>query len=170
MKYYINKTSGVRATLDNKDKNGVWLRLKNTAKVIFYTNDEFNKYWEEITEKEFWARIQSVSEPYINSEFIYVKPQEGYCTWASFDGDTLKTDNDNITLKVDNNNVEHPHHYNQGKYECIDVMEEVYGVEAVKNFCLCNAFKYIWRTNEKNGIEDIDKAICYLNKYEELNK
>ena len=38
--------------------------------------------------------------------------------------------------------VSHPAHYNQGKYECIDVMLETFGKEATKNFCLLNAFKY----------------------------
>ena len=28
--------------------------------------------------------------------------------------------------------VNHPSHYETGKYECIDVMEETQGVEAVK--------------------------------------
>lgn len=65
-------------------------------------------------------------------------------------------------------NVNHPSHYNQGKFECIDVMVETFGKEAAKNFCLLNAFKYIWRTGEKNGAEDVKKAIWYLNKFLEL--
>lgn len=65
-------------------------------------------------------------------------------------------------------NVNHPAHYEVGKYECIDVMREVFGDEAVKHFCQCNAFKYVWRMNRKNGIEDARKAIWYLNKYCEL--
>ena len=28
------------------------------------------------------------------------------------------------------------------KYECIDVMVAMFGVEAVKHFCMCNAYKY----------------------------
>ena len=40
--------------------------------------------------------------------------------------------------------VEHPAHYVSGKYECISVMKDVFGDESVKNFCLLNAFKYIW--------------------------
>lgn len=66
--------------------------------------------------------------------------------------------------------VNHPSHYNQGKYECIDVMVETFGKEAVQNFCLLNAFKYIWRTNEKNGMEDVKKATWYLNKLVDLEE
>lgn len=64
--------------------------------------------------------------------------------------------------------VNHPAHYNQGKYECIDVMEDVFGEEAVKHFCMLNAFKYIWRANQKNGIEDVKKAIFYMEKMVEM--
>ena len=67
-------------------------------------------------------------------------------------------------------NINHPAHYNTGKYELIDVMVETQGVDVVKNFCICNAFKYIYRHRFKNGVEDIKKAIWYLNKYVELNE
>ena len=50
-------------------------------------------------------------------------------------------------------NVNHPAHYNTGKYESIDVMVETQGVHRFKN-----------------GTEDIKKAIWYLNKYVELNE
>ena len=68
------------------------------------------------------------------------------------------------------NNVDHPAHYKGDKFECIDVMEEVYGKEAVKHFCILNSFKYIYRQNKKNGIEDVKKAIWYLNKYLEIEE
>lgn len=64
--------------------------------------------------------------------------------------------------------VAHPSHYNQGGIECIDAMVAAYGKEAVEDFCLLNAFKYVWRNRDKNGFEDIDKAIWYLNKIKEL--
>ena len=67
-------------------------------------------------------------------------------------------------------NVNHPAHYNTGKYESIDVMVETQGAAAVKDFCICNAFKYIYRHRFKNGVEDIKKAIWYLNKYVELEE
>lgn len=70
--------------------------------------------------------------------------------------------------RTESDSVNHPSHYNQGKYECIDVMVETFGKEATKNFCLLNAFKYIWRTGEKNGAEDVKKAIWYLEKHLDL--
>ena len=68
-----------------------------------------------------------------------------------------------------NDVVNHPSHYETGKFECIDVMQETQGVSAVKDFCLCNAFKYLYRCKRKNGLEDIKKAIWYLNKLVELS-
>lgn len=65
-------------------------------------------------------------------------------------------------------NVNHPGHYETGKYECIDVMIETQGKQAVLDFCLCNAFKYIYRHNRKTGLEDIKKAKWYIDKYIEL--
>lgn len=64
--------------------------------------------------------------------------------------------------------VNHPSHYETGKFECIDVMIEAIGKREVMNFCVCNAFKYIYRFGKKNGLEDVKKAIWYLNKYVEL--
>lgn len=67
-------------------------------------------------------------------------------------------------------NVNHPPHYESGQFECIEVMVETQGKEAVADFCLCNAFKYIYRHRMKNSLEDIEKAVWYLNKYIEVKK
>lgn len=68
--------------------------------------------------------------------------------------------------------IEHPSHYRGEKYECIEVMREVFGDEAVKAFCLCNAFKYLWRCKKKhdNAVTDIKKAKFYIEKYIELEE
>lgn len=68
-------------------------------------------------------------------------------------------------------NVNHPSHYNRGKLECIDIMEDVFGIDETRAFCKLNAFKYIVRAELKgNEVEDIDKALWYLNKHQELIK
>lgn len=73
--------------------------------------------------------------------------------------------------------VNHPSHYKVGEYECLDVMESLYGLDAVINFCMLNAFKYQWRCNRKgNCNEDLRKARWYnkkaldlINKLEQTN-
>lgn len=69
-------------------------------------------------------------------------------------------------------NVNHPAHYESGKYECIDVMVEALGAEVVKGFCLGNAFKYLYRCQKKHDspTEDVAKAKWYINKYLELSE
>ena len=66
--------------------------------------------------------------------------------------------------------INHPDRYKSGKFECIDIMLDVFGADAVKHFCILNAFKYIWRAEKKNGVEDIKKAVWYLNKCIELEE
>ena len=51
--------------------------------------------------------------------------------------------------------INHPSHYETQGIECIAAMEITQGREAVKNFCLCNA--YLWRHKKKNGLEDLKK-------------
>lgn len=60
--------------------------------------------------------------------------------------------------------VNRPAHYTSGGIECIDAMQAAFGAEVVKDFCLCNAFKYLWRHHSKNGVEDLKKARWYLNR------
>lgn len=58
-----------------------------------------------------------------------------------------------------------PSHYKQGEIECIDALEAATvnktGIEAV---CTANIIKYLWRYENKNGIEDVKKAEWYLKK------
>lgn len=61
-------------------------------------------------------------------------------------------------------NVNHPSHYEAStSIECIEAMELMFDFYDVQQFCLCNAFKYIWRHKNKNGLEDLDKAQWYIN-------
>lgn len=60
--------------------------------------------------------------------------------------------------------VNRPAHYTSGGIECIDAMQAAFGDEVVNDFCLCNAFKYLWRHRNKNGVEDLKKARWYLNR------
>lgn len=58
-----------------------------------------------------------------------------------------------------------PSHYKQGKVECIDAIESATinkkGLDAV---CTANVIKYLWRCEEKGGLEDMKKAKWYLEK------
>ena len=68
-----------------------------------------------------------------------------------------------MSYETDDKMVSHPDHYKSGKYEVIDIIDEftkdLSGTEAV---CTANAIKYILRWKKKNGIQDVKKAIWYL--------
>lgn len=61
--------------------------------------------------------------------------------------------------------VNHPSHYTKGRIECIDAIDSATtgksGIEAV---CVANIIKYLYRYEEKNGLEDVKKAKWYINK------
>ena len=66
-------------------------------------------------------------------------------------------------------NVNHPQHYEGStSIECIQAMHLAFGGVGVCYFCLCNAFKYVWRYKNKNGAEDLDKAKWYMNHANEI--
>lgn len=61
-------------------------------------------------------------------------------------------------------NVNHPSHYCQGKVECIDALEAATtGLQGIEAVCTANAIKYLWRHQHKNGVQDLKKAIFYIN-------
>lgn len=74
----------------------------------------------------------------------------------------------NLTAEHQQEEINHPDRYAGGKYKCIDIMLDVFGKDATMRFCILNAFKYLWRAEKKNGVQDVQKAVWYLNKYIEL--
>ena len=97
---------------------------------------------------------------------------DGSCTKCPYPGESLaerhiyfpETVSEGIFRNM-SDNVNSPKHYQTDKFECIEVMIEIFGKDAVRTFCLLNAFKYLWRADKKNGAEDIAKAQWYINKY-----
>ena len=74
-------------------------------------------------------------------------------------------ENECCDVKPDAYMVNHPSHYTQGGIECIDALKAATvsktGIEAV---CTANAIKYLWRYEEKNGIEDVKKTRWYIDR------
>ena len=62
--------------------------------------------------------------------------------------------------------VNHPSHYETGGIECFDAIVASQGTEAAKDFCLCNAFKYIWRCKHKGkSVDLVGRRIIKKKKY-----
>lgn len=66
--------------------------------------------------------------------------------------------------------VNHPSHYNNYDIEVIDMIERIWGIDAVIQWCEITAFKYRMRVGTKpgNSVEqDLNKEQWYLNKAKE---
>lgn len=71
----------------------------------------------------------------------------------------------------DTDSVNHPSHYTQGSVEVIDILEQQAnimaesGIDARAIPSITNALKYLCRFQSKGtAVQDIDKAIWYLNR------
>jgi len=63
------------------------------------------------------------------------------------------------------NNVNHPAHYNQCGIECIDAIKAATtNKPPFEAICVANAIKYLWRYEDKNGLEDVEKALWYIQR------
>ena len=63
-------------------------------------------------------------------------------------------------------NINHPKHYTQYSMEVIDMMIQIWGVDATVQYCEMNAFKYRMRMGVKDTpiMEDLGKEQWYLNR------
>lgn len=119
---------------------------------------------------EFWEQAEKNC---VDCRYANLKANQDPCskcvytnTFAYWEGVEQEHDEDTEQAQ---DNVNHPKHYEGStSLECIEVMELAFGKMAVCDFCICNAFKYLWRYKNKNGTEDLDKAHWYLRKAEEL--
>lgn len=76
--------------------------------------------------------------------------------------------NQDVKNEQVNDNVNHPSHYTSGKIEVIDFI-----TDQKLTYCLGNAVKYVARAGKKNPdktIEDLQKAVWYINKEIDLLK
>lgn len=62
-------------------------------------------------------------------------------------------------------NVEHPKHYIHGSHECVEFIRAALTDAEWAGYVKGNVMKYLWRANDKGGLEDIDKAMWYLSHY-----
>ena len=71
-------------------------------------------------------------------------------------------------VKAVSDMVNSPKHYKQFSREVIDTMQGVSTPEEFKGYLKLNAVKYISRYQGKNGVEDLSKAIWYIEKLKEV--
>lgn len=80
-----------------------------------------------------------------------------------------KEDLDKITNVINKNMEERtdPNHYKQGKLETWDNIRNSMTDDMYVGYLTGNVYKYLARHQHKNGIEDLNKAIVYIEKLKE---
>ena len=90
------------------------------------------------------------------------------CDFYEWSDDKLAIAYDHVYKNMDENvpdMVNHPQHYTQGGIECIDALKAAtVGKRGIEAVCVANVIKYLWRYEEKNGIEDVKKARWYIDR------
>ena len=90
------------------------------------------------------------------------------CDFDEWSDDKLAIAYDHVYKNMDENipdMVNHPQHYTQGGIECIDALKAAtVGKRGIEAVCVANVVKYLWRYEEKNGIEDVRKAKWYVER------
>lgn len=73
---------------------------------------------------------------------------------------------DESGVVTEQDNVNHPKHYElPNGIEVFDVIAGAMSEEALHGFCIGNVIKYVCRHDRKNGVEDLEKARWYLDRY-----
>jgi len=57
-----------------------------------------------------------------------------------------------------------PLHYKSGDIECIDAIKASMTASEFFGYLRGNTLKYVWRYNQKGGLEDLKKAEWYLKR------
>ena len=69
------------------------------------------------------------------------------------------------SIFAENDPVNHPGHYCNGGVECIDAIKgSMADSAAFRGFLKGNVMKYVFRYEQKNGVEDLKKARWYLER------
>lgn len=91
-----------------------------------------------------------------------MKQDETPLTWA-YAISAVRGATNTVNRRIEmSDTVNHPSHYNDGKIEVIDFIEDKH-----LNFSRGNAVKYIARAGKKNPkteLEDLQKAAWYINR------
>ena len=174
MKEYLEKqANGYVLVKDTCKRSEDWIEVPDGAEMYVYFNELDNHYFY----KDGFSAIWQDDGYWDNDMSDYIKycKKDGTILWQRpqqpeslpFIDDEVQSINDQYAEieQVRQDMINHPSHYTQGKVECIDALESAtIGKSGIEAVCVANIIKYLWRYEEKNGIEDVKKAQFYLNR------
>ncbi|QHJ81091.1 MAG: hypothetical protein [Caudoviricetes sp.] len=138
-----------------------WNYIKGSEK-DFEGAPDWALYRDEWDNEYFWSEGYSVGD-----RFKGVSSDDVWRYGGNEDASTIIAHRESVTdvTAVKNDVVNHPSHYTQGGIECIDAIKAAtVGKTGIDAVCVANVVKYLWRYEEKNGLEDVKKARWYLER------
>ena len=115
-------------------------------------NDTTPEQWDALRKKHpaIVGKYEDYFEQPVETEF-----RKDYLEYPSVDEESLMGQEECM--------VENPSHYNAGSIECIEAIRASMSTESYTGYLKGNVQKYVWRYEDKNGVEDLRKAQWYLN-------
>ena len=136
-------------------------------------------HWKSLDSDEFFLKDEKIWSNNFNETLSdFVKKNEGdvKIIWSRhthpeelpfIDDEPSLNDQYAEIEKVRQDSINSPNHYADSTIECIDAMEAMMTPEQFIGYLRGNVFKYQWRYEKKNGIEDLKKAQWYLERLTE---
>ena len=173
---FVNGGSGIivdplKVPLTDKEIDKAFEERKMTKKeIIIDLNSEIPKEALKTIKENENKSINKLAEEAIHATGNSDAYSTGMCNGIEYMRACLTGDKPNFLNCPEKKDHINPDHYKSStSLECIEAMELVFGTHAVIDFCMCNAWKYIWRWKHKNGVEDLNKAKWYIEKVTKLD-
>lgn len=149
----------------------VWQRHTQPEPLPFMDDDFIVKDNKELFDKIRSGAIQVEfldDEPSLNDQYAEIEQvRQETQTWSNLPVgrcQTVPIDEASLPDFLIEDTVNHPSHYATGEIECIDAIESSMTHEAFCGYLKGNVQKYMWRYENKGGLESLEKAQWYLNK------
>lgn len=145
------------------DKDNEWINYENYSNTLKHSR----VVWQRDQDEPFLTPECTLNDQYAEIEQVRqaIKVKSGSDSDHALDAMSFALMGAGAASGGAKDNVNHPNHYTQGKVECLDALESAtIGKSGIEAVCVANVIKYLWRYEEKNGVEDVKKAQFYLNR------